>query len=143
TTYTVTVTGRTLTGTAGSATWSFTTVVGEGNISGTVRDLEGGVMANAMVSLNNGASTSTDAHGHFSFVDLPPGKYILTITKEGYQTMTREVVVTPDQTGDLGTLSARATVPAADNSLLIITVLVITSVAGLGAILLLGRRQSR
>ena len=45
--------------------------------------------ANATVTSSNGMMSTTDADGHFMLDDVTVGTYNVTITKNGYQTITR------------------------------------------------------
>src|SRR5689334_2410314 len=62
-----------------------------GSIKGTVTDQLGGLVTNAAVVLKNGKApgktTNTDSEGNYEFRGLPPGKYDLTITASGFQTL--------------------------------------------------------
>ena len=65
-----------------------------GSLSGTVKDSTGGVIPGATVSLMNTAigtalSGVTDAQGHYSFPNLPVGRYDLTVTLEGFKPQKR------------------------------------------------------
>src|SRR5712691_10972477 len=64
-------------------------------IEGTVTDASGGVVPDAKVTLTNvdtGVSTTvpSNADGLFRFPSLPPGRYKLTATKQGFATTTQE-----------------------------------------------------
>ncbi|HXZ13004.1 MAG TPA: carboxypeptidase-like regulatory domain-containing protein [Candidatus Sulfotelmatobacter sp.] len=63
------------------------------SISGTVVDSSGGVVAGARAKLTYGDPPAsqellTDSDGHFSFANVPPGLFQLTITAEGFATQT-------------------------------------------------------
>src|ERR1043166_4446312 len=62
-----------------------------GSIKGTVTDQLGGLVINATVVLKNGKfagkTASTDAEGNYELRGLPAGKYDLTITAAGFQTV--------------------------------------------------------
>jgi outer membrane receptor protein involved in Fe transport len=59
-----------------------------GSIAGTAVDDTGAAVAAAAVTISGpvARSTKTDARGAFTFSDLPPGGYHITIAKGGYQT---------------------------------------------------------
>jgi hypothetical protein len=59
-----------------------------GGVSGYVRDSDGAPVANAKVTVSSPSqvsSTSTDASGHFAFLDLAPDTYTIAAAKDGYQ----------------------------------------------------------
>ncbi|MGH9970758.1 MAG: carboxypeptidase regulatory-like domain-containing protein [Pyrinomonadaceae bacterium] len=66
-----------------------------GSVAGTVRDPDGALVPGATVSIKNVATngentTTTGEDGAYSFSLLLPGKYALTVTKEGFTTATRD-----------------------------------------------------
>ena len=61
-----------------------------GSIVGTVKDSSGALVPGASVSLVNSGTASerkeiTDQHGDYSFLNLNPGKYQITITASGFE----------------------------------------------------------
>jgi hypothetical protein len=61
-----------------------------GSIVGTVKDISGGILAGASITLvNNGtgvtAHSTTSANGDYSFVNLNPGKYQITVLASGFE----------------------------------------------------------
>ena len=70
-----------------------------GDISGTVTDTSGAVVAGAKITATNKGTSETrsamtsDA-GFFRILELPPGTYTVTITAQGFKTTTREALVT-------------------------------------------------
>lgn len=54
------------------------------NIYGQVKDNNGASISGVTISLNTGASTTTDSNGKYSFVNLESGSYTLTPSKNGY-----------------------------------------------------------
>jgi hypothetical protein len=61
-----------------------------GNISGTVRDSSGAVVSKAAVTVTNietgvGQTVSSDDKGIYSFLDLPVGRYDLTVAVPGFK----------------------------------------------------------
>jgi len=61
-----------------------------GSVVGTVKDASGDVIVTASVVLMNSGTAakrtlSTDASGYFSFVNLEPGAYQLTVEQTGFQ----------------------------------------------------------
>src|SRR3989449_9852965 len=65
---------------------------GSSNITGSVRDVNGAVVAGATVTAKNEATgvtstqTTTDS-GLYSFASLPVGNYTVTIEKQGFKTL--------------------------------------------------------
>jgi hypothetical protein len=62
-----------------------------GSIQGDVTDATGAVMPGAAVEVKNVdtnavRNTTTEAYGHFEFLSLQPGNYILTVAKTGFAT---------------------------------------------------------
>ncbi len=104
---------------------------------------EGGIIANATVTLSNGMTTTTDASSNFVLDHVAPGTYDLTVTKDGYAAMIKSVSATAGETNDLGSLSVQAIDPAApssNNSLLIGAVIVVLL---LGVMFFSGERRRR
>ena len=74
-----------------------------GTISGTVTDPNGAVVTGADVKATNLATaalrtTTSDDDGHFAFTLLPPGRYRIDVTAQGFQTYQAELVVNITQT---------------------------------------------
>ncbi|HEX8847258.1 MAG TPA: TonB-dependent receptor [Pyrinomonadaceae bacterium] len=70
-------------------------------MAGTVTDQNGALVANAEVRLLNIASgrslgTRTDDSGRYSLTDLPPGSYQLSVSREGFATAARRVILDND-----------------------------------------------
>jgi hypothetical protein len=62
-------------------------------VVGTVRDMSGAVIAAAHVTLQNTAmgatrEQDTSAAGTYTFPDVPPGAYLITVSREGFKTAT-------------------------------------------------------
>jgi hypothetical protein len=69
-----------------------------GGINGTVSDASGAVIVGANVSLKNvltneTSSTTSNGSGIYTFSLLKPGDYTLTITRQGFKTVTENVTV--------------------------------------------------
>ena len=85
--------------------------VATGNVAGTIRDAEGGVIPGATVTLISQArgtklDTTTNANGDFVFVNVTQDTYTVRVTMDGFKTLERRDV--PVSAGDrvaLGTLS--------------------------------------
>ena len=52
----------------------------------------------AVLVVETGAGATSNENGQFAFTDLAAGKYTLRVTAMGYETMTKEVVVSKDYT---------------------------------------------
>ena len=68
------------------------TQITTGTIQGTVIDANGAALPDANVELKNidtnfSRTASTDEEGRFIALQLPPGRYTLTITKSGFATL--------------------------------------------------------
>ncbi len=64
-----------------------------GNITGVVRDEQGGVLPGVAAALQGTDATRTfvtPIDGAFRFLDLAPGSYTLTVTLNGFRTLVRE-----------------------------------------------------
>ena len=79
--------------------------VASGNISGVVRDEQGGVLPGVLVTLEGNGPTQTfvtEADGNYRFLNVPPGTYKVTAALQGFRTNVREgVVVTLGQSVQL------------------------------------------
>src|SRR5215472_14004310 len=67
-------------------------------IVGTVTDISGGIMPNAKVTIteaNTGVSHSgvTNESGFYTFADLPPGTYSVTVEQTGFKKETRADII--------------------------------------------------
>ena len=65
-----------------------------GDISGTVQDSTGAVVKDAKVTATNSAtgetrSATTSDAGFYRVVELPPGKYRMTVTSQGFKSSTQ------------------------------------------------------
>jgi carboxypeptidase family protein len=74
-----------------------------GSIVGTVTDSSGAVVAGAKVTIteqsqNVSSSTTTNDSGFYSFPDVPPGTYKVTVEKQGFSTAVQRDVVLPVST---------------------------------------------
>ncbi|HEX4900569.1 MAG TPA: carboxypeptidase-like regulatory domain-containing protein, partial [Pyrinomonadaceae bacterium] len=77
-----------------------------GTISGSVADPNGAVVQGANVMATNletnaSRSTTSDSDGHFAFTLLPPGRYRVDVTSQGFQDYRSEAVVNITQTTTL------------------------------------------
>ena len=75
-----------------------------GSVSGSVLDQQGSAIPGSLVTLQGPDATFqfvTDQHGAFRFLYLQPGTYQLTATLDGFETMSRELVVATGHNVDL------------------------------------------
>ncbi len=71
------------------------TQINAGVIQGTVLDEQGGVVPGANVEVKNpdtnfSRTLTTNADGRFVFLQLQPGRYVLTVSKQGFATVIQE-----------------------------------------------------
>ncbi|MGD0889924.1 MAG: TonB-dependent receptor [Terracidiphilus sp.] len=93
---------------------------GRGTLAGTVKDANGAFIPGAAVDLKetntgSGYSTKSTAEGLFTFSELPPGSYTLTVTAPGFESYTQsgidvEVASTSTVTASLKVGSQSATI---------------------------------
>jgi len=101
-----------------------------GNVRGVVKDDTGALVSGATVSIldkntNNKVTTQSTAAGEFEFKNLPVGGYVVTVSANGFKTLTlSDVVVQLNQTTDLtaalavGNLSETVDVSASGSELI-------------------------
>ncbi|MDE3181582.1 MAG: carboxypeptidase regulatory-like domain-containing protein, partial [Acidobacteriota bacterium] len=68
-----------------------------GGVLGTITDSSGAIVPGAKVTITNTSTnvaqmTTTNSSGYYSFPDLPPGAYKVTVAKEGFATVVRSGV---------------------------------------------------
>src|SRR5947199_3373070 len=68
-----------------------------GTIQGTVSDEQGAAVPGATVEARNAAtnfskSFTTDADGRFTLLSIPPGIYVVSVTKQGFAKLNQENV---------------------------------------------------
>lgn len=78
-----------------AATVAAQTQITTGAIQGTVQDANGAAVAGAEVEVKNAdtnfiRTTTTDEEGRFIALQLPPGRYTVTVTKTGFATLVVE-----------------------------------------------------
>ncbi|HVS73896.1 MAG TPA: carboxypeptidase regulatory-like domain-containing protein [Candidatus Acidoferrales bacterium] len=66
-----------------------------GTVKGDITDPRGGGVAGVAIEIKNldtnlTRTDSTNADGHFAFLNLPPGRYTLTIVKQGFATVEQQ-----------------------------------------------------
>ncbi len=75
---------------------------GFGSVEGTVHSAEDEEpVAGAMVSLSNGMETTVDEAGNFSFQNVMPDSYTLTVSYNGFQEYSQEIEVESGETTSL------------------------------------------
>lgn len=67
-------------------------------LSGTVSDTDGQPLPYATISISNGKKSQTDISGKFILNNLSSGKYSISISLIGYETLKQDVVLTNDST---------------------------------------------
>jgi hypothetical protein len=83
-----------------ASVWTIGAQISGGTITGTVTDQTNGLLPNARVTIENQATgearqTVTSSAGLYNVPNLTPGKYSLTVTAAGFQTLLRqELIVT-------------------------------------------------
>ncbi|HWP54340.1 MAG TPA: carboxypeptidase regulatory-like domain-containing protein, partial [Pyrinomonadaceae bacterium] len=95
--------------------------VTSGTISGTVADPNGAVVEGANVTATNLATnaartTTSDSDGHFAFTLVPPGRYRVDVTAQGFQNYQVEAVVNITQTT---TVEARLSITGTTQAVLV------------------------
>jgi hypothetical protein len=74
---------------------------GAGTLTGYIKDTDannGLPVANATVTLSNGASTTSNSSGYYTFASVPGGTYTLTASANCYSTASTSVTVTNNAT---------------------------------------------
>jgi parallel beta-helix repeat protein len=141
-TYSVNMSCKDLIGNPVHYEWSFTTVKNECTISGIVKDADGNVVANATITLSNGVSTTTDADGRFELTAVPSGSYTLTITKDGFQTISTAVDAVAGSTVPMGSMSLRTSDPGSSVPIILIGAIAVILAALAISILVLRHRKA-
>src|ERR1700741_2468165 len=66
----------------------------KGIITGRVADSSGAVLQGARVELQpKGTTVTTNEHGEFTFINVPPGAYIVSISYVGFESVSQSVLV--------------------------------------------------
>jgi len=80
-------------------TWTITVTASTGNITGTVRNAANGqALSGATVAISGGPSTTTDAAGSYTLVNVGAGAYTVTASKAGFASSSASVTVNSGQT---------------------------------------------
>ena len=72
-----------------------------GTVGGTVKDKEGRVLADAIVSVDGAGPVASDANGRFKALEVGPGKRKVAVRREGFEATTAEVEVRVGQAEEL------------------------------------------
>ena len=80
---------------AASAVGSMAQDITSGTIQGSVSDQQGAAVAGAAVEARNVGTNfakvfSTDNEGRFTFLSMPPGRYVVSVTKSGFAKLNQE-----------------------------------------------------
>jgi hypothetical protein len=100
--YVVVMYGQDLAGNEVETTWTLGTT-GTGEISGTLTDEGGAPLANVIVKLSSGITTSTNAFGQYTFSNVTAGSYTITVEQQGFEPLTMEVEVVGGESTSIGT----------------------------------------
>jgi len=125
--------GQDLAGNEVGTTWTFETT-GNGEISGTLTDEGGAPLANVIVKLSSGITTSTDAFGQYTFSNVTAGTYTMTVEQDGFEPLTLVVEVVGGESTSIGT----SRLSAADGGGLGSDVLILALILALAIIIVLG-----
>lgn len=84
-----------------------------GAVQGRVLDEEGVPVAGAQVGLVGAATfeTATDEAGAFAFADVPPGRYVVSVLRLGYESTAQAVDVLADDVADVEILLTQIYIP--------------------------------
>jgi len=134
--YSVVVHGQDLAGNEVGTTWMFSSV-GTGDISGTLTNEEGTPLANVIVELSSGMTTSTNAFGQYTFSNITAGSYTINVEQEGFEPLTMDVKVVGGEGTSMGTsrLSAADDGNVGSNALLLALILALATTIVLGTVM--------
>ncbi|NYT11262.1 MAG: hypothetical protein GKC03_01765 [Methanomassiliicoccales archaeon] len=138
-TYTLAVFGKDISGNQVQEEWSFSTIA-LGIISGIVLDDDDQPIANALVSLDTGESTTTNSEGHF-ILEAPPGSYTITITKDGYGGKVMDVQISDGQTQVSSNLEPLDDSFSLDQNMMLILIIGIISCIAIAGIAVRSRHK--
>ncbi len=74
---------------------------------GTVIDEQGQLIAGATVKITDGATTTTDINGRFEFTDLTPKEVVVTVSKNGYESVSFGLVIPERANANVGNITLR------------------------------------
>lgn len=141
-TYYVEVMGFDLAGNVfGPFSWSFKTP-NLGYIVGRIVDDKGRAIEGAEVSAGDYAITLTNEDGRF-YLTLPPGPYVVTVRKGGYDDREMELFIDPGSTIDIEDVRLKDQRNLSDNLLLILIALFILLIMIISISFILIRRRKR
>jgi hypothetical protein len=138
-TYTIQVDGRDLAGNAmTSLLWEFTTYPNTGTVTGKVLNDINAPLQGALVSLENGQTTTTDRDGEFS-ITASSGVHTVTISNQGYSDIRLNVTLSAGEVTDIG--STPMSKEAADFSWVVIMTFVLLVAVAIELIYLQKKRK--
>ena len=140
-TYIVSISGKDVAGNPVSKAWTIVTDAYQGSLIGVLRDSDGVILANTLITLSNGQNTTTDANGSFEFPNLAPGHYNMTVSREGYNDLTVGATVGLDQVMDMGAVHVDVIPTTASNWWPFILAFVMTIVVAMFVVVLVKRRK--
>jgi thermitase len=82
-----------LSGTTAVANFSLSQIIIPGSITGSVTDAKDGSPIVGAAVTDGTRTATTDASGKYTIADVPPGSYEVTVSKEGYESLTVSVTV--------------------------------------------------
>ena len=114
-------------------------------VDGTVCDIAGNAIVNATVTLSNYTAFKTTQDGFYVFTGVKAGNYSLSIAKEGYSTITRNVTATSGHNSNLNSTILQANDTSnggsGDGDMTLIIVFAVVAVAGAVAVYFLFFRK--
>jgi uncharacterized membrane protein len=115
-------------------------------VDGTALDIKGNPVANATVTLGNYTAVTTSEFGFFVFLGVKAGNYSLTVTKDGFSTITQNVTAASGQNANLDSIvlqAADASTSSGSGSgdMTLIIVIVVVAVAAAVAVYFLFFRK--
>jgi hypothetical protein len=114
-----------------------------GEISGTLTDEGGAPLANVIVKLSSGITTSTNAFGQYTFRNVTAGSYTITVELKGFEPLTMEVEVVGGESTSIGTSKLSASDGGILSSDVLLLALILTLAIILALVTLTVKRRRR